>query len=217
MVLERFANFLLTPKGKNLCFGLAFTAGAGVFSLKFFPNTFLLDQYRDVVRLYKHGLSVPLSDELKARFDKAVTLVGIGKEEQKLFKPFIVFGFDTFYAGTSYSKFGSIIGIPINFTYKDIDSIDRSLIKVKNESVPWGMDEATQLLESFLLSENAQIYAIAKEIKTADCAKLILDMLYQTMGVIGCYSLSNLLNTKLNLYTRPRAMRISHRYIMNNM
>ncbi|KRT81873.1 hypothetical protein AMK59_5928 [Oryctes borbonicus] len=209
MVLRRFADYLLTPNGKRVCFGLAFTAGAVVFNAGFMPNTFFLDNYRDVVRLYKDGLSVPLPEELKVEFDKAITLVGIGKEERKMFQPFTVFGFDTFHAGLSFSKFGSIIGIPINFTYKDIDSIDKTLIKVRHDSVPWGTEEATQLLESFILSENAQIYAIAREIKTADSAKSMLDIVYKTLGVLGCYSLSNLINTKLNLYIRPRGMRVA--------
>ncbi|KAI4469906.1 hypothetical protein MML48_1g14533 [Holotrichia oblita] len=208
-MFKGFGDFLLTQRGKRFCFGLVCTTTAGTILAKYFPNTFFLEQYRDVVRLYKHGLSVSLPEELKERFAKTIGLVGIGEDELKLFKPFTVFGFDPFHAGTSYSRFGSIIGIPINFTYKDTDSIDKSMIKLKNESVPWGTEEAAELLDSFILSEEAQMYAIAREIKTADSAKLILDTLYQTIAIAGTYSLSNFINTKLNLYSRPRSMRMA--------
>lgn len=87
---------------------------------------------------------------MKQRFDEAIDLVGvclsiflyastcyyflnilqIGEDEKSLFKPFTVLGFDMFHAGTSYSKFGAIIGLPINFTYEDVDKIDKKQIKV---------------------------------------------------------------------------------------
>lgn len=41
-----------------------------------------------------------------------------------------MFGFDVFNAGTMYSKFGGIVGIPINFTYDSIDSVSKSDILV---------------------------------------------------------------------------------------
>lgn len=45
-------------------------------------------------------------------------------------KPFTVFGFDVFNAGTLYSKFGAIVGIPINFSYSSTEDIEKSDIMV---------------------------------------------------------------------------------------
>lgn len=40
-------------------------------------------------------------------------------------------GFDVFSTGTTYSKFGGIVGLPINFTYNDVNAIDKSAIQVQ--------------------------------------------------------------------------------------
>lgn len=53
MNFKGVGDFFLTQRGRQLCFGLTCVAGLGVCTIKYLPNTFFLDQYRDVVRLYK--------------------------------------------------------------------------------------------------------------------------------------------------------------------
>lgn len=43
----------------------------------------------------------------------------------------MVYGFDIFSAGTFFSKFGVIVGIPINFTYVDVGATDKHTIRVR--------------------------------------------------------------------------------------
>lgn len=75
-------------------------------------------------------MSVSLSNQLKERFEKAMDLADVPPDEKKLYKPFHVVAFDVFNAGNHLSKYGCRIGIPQNFTYKDVDTIPKHKIKV---------------------------------------------------------------------------------------
>lgn len=59
-----------------------------------------------------------------------------------------------------------------------------------------------------MLSDKAKIYGIAREIKMTLTPKLLLDTFYQTFSVIMYYTLTNHFNTRLNLYTKPLALRV---------
>lgn len=53
--------------------------------------------------------------------------------ELPLYQPFHVYGFQVMSAGTNKSKFGCIIGIPINFNYNNIEKdADEIPIMVRN-------------------------------------------------------------------------------------
>lgn len=57
------------------------------------------------------------------------------------------------------------------------------------------------------MSENAQIYAIAKEIKYRQTQKPFLDTILATSSCLLPYSMGNYVNNKFNLYVKPRAVR----------
>lgn len=79
--------------------------------------------------------------------------------------------------------------------------------QINQESVIWESDAGKQLLESLVVPENGQIYAIAKEIKLRNSFKLYLDTIYATLACMLAYGGSTKLNEKLNLYNKPRQMR----------
>lgn len=64
------------------------------------------------------------------RFNKAVEMIQLPEMDRNRIKPFTVFGFDVFNAGTLYSKFGGVVGIPINFSYSSTADIEKSEILV---------------------------------------------------------------------------------------
>ncbi|RZC34021.1 hypothetical protein BDFB_014741 [Asbolus verrucosus] len=91
---------------------------------------------------------------------KRLDLLQVDSPDKHLFKPFAAFGFDMFSAGSSYSKFGVIVGIPANLLYEDESSVDKHAIKVRAD--------LKLLQKSLVLSEKAQMYAMAREIKFRD-------------------------------------------------
>ncbi|XP_025836713.1 transmembrane protein 177 [Agrilus planipennis] len=207
-IISKFGSWLLTKKGKNFTAGAACTGIAGLMFIKVLPNTIFIDQYRDVLHFYKNGFTVPLTKPIKERFNKALDILEIPDIERLFIRPFFSVGFDVFSAGTTRSRFGSIIGIPFNFTYIDDDMVDKSVIKLRQESVPWELDDGKLLYKSLFLSENAQIYAMAREIEMCRTLKFPIDSLLMVSASLAAYGLGNTLNVKYNMYAKPRAIRV---------
>lgn len=205
---NRLSKWLLTDAGKKLAYYTAGTTSSLVLLAHTLPHTIFLDQYEGVLHLYKHGFSVPLTDKLKKRFEKTLDLLEVEEQDRFLYKPFAAYGFDIFSLGTSYSKFGVRVGLPAHFFYDDESSVDKTAIKLRDESVVWESDEGKMLLKSLVLSENAQIYAIAREIKFRDTLKQLIDTIVGVVSVAGTYGLANTLNQKFNLYSKPRPFRV---------
>ncbi|CAH1959442.1 unnamed protein product [Acanthoscelides obtectus] len=64
------------------------------------------------------------------------------------------------------------------------------------------------------MSENGQLYAMAKEILYRQSPKPLLDMCFATMSIIGLYGTSRHLNTKFDLYSRPIQLRLAMYYFV---
>lgn len=62
-------------------------------------------------------------------------------------------------------------------------------------------------MDSLILSEKAQIFAIAREISYINSVKLFLDTFYTSSIFVLMYGLANNLNRKFGLYSRPLALR----------
>lgn len=81
-----------------------------------------------------NGISVPLNKQLIDRFYKTIEILNTESKDlaegRLIHKPFHVYGFDMFSAGSIHSKWGSIIGIPGHFAYKSVDDIQKNKIKV---------------------------------------------------------------------------------------
>ncbi|XP_022911619.2 transmembrane protein 177 [Onthophagus taurus] len=207
MAQSRFGKFLLTDSGRSFCMYTTLTLGTGVFCINYLPNTIFLNKYKEIVQLYNNGLSVLVSDDLKKKFNKAIDLIGIPKEDRCQYKPFMVYGFDIYSIGTPFGKEGGLVGLPINFTYTNTESIDKFQIRLNDASVVWDTTEGKQLLESYVLSDNAQIYGIARELKMLESPKFLLDTFFRTASIFGCYILCVLFNRRMNLLQKPRSLR----------
>lgn len=204
---RKLGPWFLKESGQKFVFGAAVATAIGIASAQIVPQTFLLNQYRDIVHLYKKGFTVPVSPQINERFTKTLGLLEIPETDKKQFKPFMVFGFDIFSAGTFFSRFGVIVGVPINYTYIDTDTIDTSAIQIDQHSVSWELDEGKLLLKSLTLSEKAQMYAMAREIQLRKTPKYFLDTFGAIASFIVAYGVGNHLNTKFDFYAKPRVLR----------
>lgn len=205
----KVTTWLLTDAGKRFCYYLTGGSSIAVMCSLSLPHTICLDKYKDFLHLYKNGFSVPLTPKLQETFSKALELAEVPARDRHLYKPFACYGFDIFSAGTSYSKYGVIVGLPANFFYENESSVAKDSIKLRDdESIFWELEEGQLLQNSLVLSEKAQIYAIAKEIKFRDSPKVLIDTLVAVTSFLGVYGISNAYNKKLNLYAKPLAVRL---------
>ncbi|KAF7285968.1 hypothetical protein GWI33_008274 [Rhynchophorus ferrugineus] len=184
------SNWFLSDAGKYTTFILAGIATTTVNLMHVLPNTVLLEKYKDLVRLYSKGFTVPVPEKLLNRFTDTLDLLKIPQAEKLYYKPFMVCGFNIFGAGFNITKFGVAVGLPHHYVYDKIDLFDRSKIKVNGESVVWESDAGKELLNSLILSENAQKFAIARTIKHQQSPKLIIDTILGTASCLFTYSLN---------------------------
>lgn len=208
MYSKKIASFMNSDGGRKFSYILAGTISAGTMCSYFLPHTLLLNNYKKLIQLYNNGLSVPLSKELQDRFQKALDLLKIDPIDVHLYKPFHVYGFDVTSAGSSYSKYGAIIGVPLNFTFVKPETIDRSKMRINQETIVWDSEPAQNLLKSLVLSEKAQLYAMSREVLYRQTLKPLLDVFLATNLVLSSYFLGRNLKQKFNFSTRPLGLRI---------
>ncbi|KAF5280546.1 hypothetical protein FQR65_LT00297 [Abscondita terminalis] len=207
MSFHKFGAWLLKESGRSFMFGVAAATSVTIGCLHIVPNTFLLNKYQDVMHLYKNGFTVSVPRPLLERFNKAVDL--LEANDKKQYQPFMVFGFDIFSAGTSYSRFGVIVGLPDNFTYIDKDYIEKSKIQLLESSIPWETEEGNLLLKSLTMSDLGQIYAIAREIRMRQTPKYFIDVISSIAMFTVAYGAGSYCNSRFNLYTKSRIIRMT--------
>lgn len=79
---------------------------------------------------------------------------------------------------------------------------------MNNEPVPWSTEAGELLKQSFMLSKEAKKFALAREITTLATAE---PFVFGTLGAgaVGMvYTMASGVNTKLNFYAKPRALRV---------
>ncbi|VEN63708.1 unnamed protein product, partial [Callosobruchus maculatus] len=204
---NKILNWFLTDAGKQFCVYAAAAFSTSTVFVHFAPHTFLLDKYEEFLHLYRKGVAVGLPDKLIERFQKTLEILQVKKDDQHLYKPFFCYGFDVLSAGSAYSRFGVRVGLPFYFTHESKDEIDKSRIKISEDSIIWDKEEAEKLLDSMVMSENSQLYAMAKEILYRQSPKPILDVFAAMTSSIGLYGICHHLNNKFNFYARPRHLR----------
>lgn len=208
MTTKKILNWFISEKGQHASYILAGTIATLTPAAYFVSHTIFLEQYKKFKTLYSKGFSVPVPEELLKRFDETLELLKVPSIRRTDCRPFMTSGFDICSAGSGYSRFGIIVGLPNNFMYNDVDSLDKPRIKVNLESVNWELPASNQLLESLIFSENAQKYAIARELRYRESVKPLIDVFLTTTALLMTYGLSRLLNTKFNLYVKHRIVRL---------
>ncbi|KAK0175705.1 hypothetical protein PV327_009434 [Microctonus hyperodae] len=201
-------KWFTTPNGKYTMGVIATVGACSVFTVTYLPKSIFIDKYYDFVTMRKYNEPVPVSPHLQKLWTEVLDDLNLSKFYKALLKPFMVFGFDVWHEGSLRTKYGSIIGLPINFTYYDTESIDKEQIILNNGPVNWNQDEAQKLLESFLLSDDSKKYAIAREILMTDNYNIIIQSVGSSMLTGGVYILSAHLNESLSMFDKPRTIRV---------
>lgn len=105
---------------------------------------------------------MPIDLKTQQKIQKIMDDLRLPDDVRHAIKPFSVFGLDLLHFGTLNAKYGALLGIPANFT-NTIEYL-RENFAVKDESIDWTRQDARIFLKALMLSEDAQKFAIAREI-----------------------------------------------------
>ncbi|XP_057320342.1 transmembrane protein 177 [Microplitis mediator] len=201
------SSWFLSPNGRKFAKGAAVVVSCGLFSAQFFPHTILLEHYYKLVAMRRLDEPVPLTSHLQKLWNQVLDDLDVSPFHRTILRPFMVFGYEPWHAGSLRSRFGAMIGIPTNFVYDNVSSIDKDAIVVNNEPVEWFRPDAKQLLESLVLSDDAKKYAIGREIIMTD-NKFIYTEAIAVTGIAAAYYASTFkANEILGLLKKPRSLR----------
>ncbi|XP_043279515.1 transmembrane protein 177 [Venturia canescens] len=196
-----------TSTGRKFSLGFMSATAITAFGLQYCPHTYLLYKYKEIVAMYQSGKMVPVPERIMKVWNEAITDLSLPDYQTKYLEPFMVFGFDLFHAGTVRSKYGAIVGIPINFTYESVSTLDPTPILVNNEPVNWNRQDARDLLETLVLSEDAKRYAIAREMLMLRKNTPLINSGITAFVVSTNYLLSQKVNENFKLFDRPLFVR----------
>lgn len=154
---------------------------------------------------FRLGQEVPLDENLKSLFDSVLDDLKIRDKEKKYYEPFTVGGFEVYHAGIPSGKFYAVIGLPINFTYKDAQSIETKDIRLglDREILNIYHPAAENLLESLVLSEKAKKFAIAREVLMSQKSLPVYHCVESPAIFMGSVILAELARVNMNLSKRP--------------
>ncbi|XP_055609016.1 transmembrane protein 177 [Uranotaenia lowii] len=208
MVRAGRMSYFLTESGRRLVFYGSTTLAVGIFSGHYLTHTIGIQYYKNLFQAYKNGEERQVSEKLLQRFERAVNLLNLSDFERKFVNPFMVSGFDVCNAGTLKSRNGGLVGIPVNFEYDHVNDIDKKDVIIRGHKVDWS-SEGGKLLEGCLvLSEDEQVFGMAREIVTMNTNKRLFQAIIPTTGWVFTYSIASLINQRMNLYVRPRSLRM---------
>ncbi|XP_072938524.1 transmembrane protein 177 [Epargyreus clarus] len=209
MAVRKPVTWFLSPQGRRFSMALITTTGIGLSVTRFLPNTIFIDKYKEFVHYYNESKPVELSKELQERCKKCLDILKMPDVHRKLIQPFSIFGYDLFHAGSTSSKYGAIIGIPVNFTYKSFEDIEKDNIQVNHKKLNLKTDIGKKLGEALIIPEKVQEFAICREILMVQNNKVIYESAYPFMCIFFVYNLSQYINKKLNLYAAPPPIRVT--------
>lgn len=105
---------------------------------------------------------MPLSPKIQQTIRRVMDDLKLPDDIRSMIKPFSVFGFNVFQAGTLSGKHGAVLGIPVNFVSTSEQL--RQEVLIKDEPLDFTRQDAKIFLNSLTFSENAKKFAIAREI-----------------------------------------------------
>lgn len=182
---------------------------AGALTIQLLPQTFLLQQYRKIRARYDfENNEIPIRKDIERRFKEVlddINLVYRPVIPEERIKFFNVHDIEMFHAGSTYTKYGGLVGIPVNFEYNNIGQINNGNISIQSASLQWDAEATEEFHKSLVLSENAQKFAIAQQIlKVVTFDPLIKSFNIFADAIIGIATYE-ILRSKLKVTKQQRA------------
>jgi len=188
----------------HICVGV----GAGcIFGGYVTLHTLLLDKYRDAVQLYKNGFESEITAEMNSKIQQVVNDLKLSEKYKGYLQCFYVPTLDPVHMGSFKLRGGAYVGIPQNFNYKSTGDIERDLITMKRKPVSWNSDGGHLFQDSLILSDNAQKFAIARELCHLNTGYVYNYALISCGALYVQYLSSVYLNIKTYGHQRPSSYR----------
>ncbi|KAG5326028.1 TM177 protein, partial [Acromyrmex heyeri] len=182
-------------KYRNVILGVTATA-FGYYAV-LMPHTVFLKKYKYMVATYQVGKEVQLSSKIQQIIQKVMSDLKLSDDVKAVIKPVSVFGFDLLHAGTFNAKYGAILGIPINFT-NTVEQLYKNL-QIKEEPVDWTRQDAKAFLKAVTFSEDAQKFAIAREILRIQAEEPYFNSLWLALTIGTLWTLYNVISYRYKL------------------
>lgn len=113
-----------------------------------------------------------------------------------------------FHAGTTNSKYGAIIGIPVNFEYDDIENMSEQAITFRNIQVNWNPEINKEFQRSLILSKDAQKFLMARKILTVTENDLTYKIVNISLNTIIGIIIYEILHSVLKVTKKQRGKNI---------
>lgn len=144
----------------------------------------------------------PVPEAVQQRLEKALDQLGVTPFERKFVKPFTVFGFDVFQAGTTKFRFGGALGIPVNYGYDSLEEIKRADIRFRDKQINWSSPSGKLLEEAIVLNEDEQIFGLSKAVLQMQTHRVLLNSIFPSVSFLMVYTMGHYLNLRLDLFAR---------------
>lgn len=154
-----------------------------------------------------NGVLRQTPETIKKKYDLALELLKVSDFDRNFLKSYMVFGFDTYSIGSTKFKYGALTGIPTNYMYTSPNDIERGEITIRGQKVNWSSEGGKNLEQALVLSDDEQVFGIAREIIQLQTQKVLLNSIFPCASIIGIYTMAHALNTKLLLLQRPFSVR----------
>ncbi|KAM3964170.1 transmembrane protein 177 [Aphomia sociella] len=207
MVTKRPISWFLTDAGRRFSFAVVTGTGLALTVVKFTPHTLLLYKYKEFVHHYSNGKPVDLPKDLYDQYQRCLDILKVTDVHRKLVSPFSVFGYDLFHAGSTSSKFGGAVGIPVNFSYKSINDLENHNVQVNQKNVDWSSEAGKKLADALILPDKVKQFAICREILMTQNKKVFYESAYPFTCLFFIYNLSQYVSRTYNLYAAPTIVR----------
>ncbi|XP_011197420.2 transmembrane protein 177 [Bactrocera dorsalis] len=208
VVKRGIMGFFQTPTGRNVVLYATGATTLGLFVVNFMPHTICLKYYKDFVQCYQNGIPRPVTEKVKERLEKALDVLQVEAYERKIIKPFTVFGFDLFQAGSTKYRFGGALGIPVNYAYSDPKDINRQDIRFRDQTIDWNTDAGKLLQDAIVLTEDEQLFGLCKSVLQLQTHRVLLNSLFPSISFLTMYTIGHYLNLRMNLLAGPFSLRL---------
>lgn len=203
--------WLLGETGRTVSAIAGLTGGFIGAMVGLLPHTYLLDYYKDIIRAYKDGFPMDLDPAVEKRAHQVLQSVDISKQQRENVRFFPVPMLDTYFAGSTTGVKGTIIGLPVTFSYtKKEDVQTKSLLIHGTEEPAWETREGEMLKGSLVLGDKAQRFVIARDIYWASTYYVEIQSTALSFSVLSCYLMARIANERLPFLSRvPRMGRVA--------
>lgn len=190
---------------QSLRANMQYVAGAGTLGLSalvMYPQFWGLNRYKHMLQMYRDGELEPVDDDSKKLTQKVFDTVLWDPLSEANVQLFTVYGQDIVHRGSTFSRYGGIVGIPVHFRYRTKDDVETDKIILNNKTIDWTSEAGQQLLESLVLSENARQFAIARELFYLRSHHIQIRPLMIGMSMFTAYWMGAAANMTFNLSHR---------------